>query len=1124
MPPANSADNQRIYRLYCYLCTCLAMKQKADGTPNFRAIGARLSDNNDFRKVVSSLFQDGELNPSQTLNLGRSSNMTTGSLVNMLTRLSQSLESDYHAYEEPYTRVLTLEDILTALYKLIELTPEERRALSLPDSDGLTLLQRALLTLQTVGGLNNYEMLFRVYKATVGLDFANAEPPLNNLDQVDGLIASTVEQALSYLPNRPRRQDGNETSVPGRNETVLELTQKAQREIRRLLARSGNQQSPLTGNIVINSYIRHYFRPAFVVKLAQTVVANERLTDQYPVYLKRITVEAYGPLPFADKELGILQADGPYPALLHPALRRLDQPPHFERVGDLPGPGDYELASQESTKIVAEFYVKVPKTYSPVVERVFSRLASENKRRIDFSLSSTGIGGALSHVIKVINKGLLEDISCLEEYFSIAHDVTSTQEIIRDNVPSPVWAHNLVKLCRKETVGQTVEACDRDHLRSYEEFSFADPIGHGNYCGFDFLASQAQAALQARLSAIRNAGVMPEQYILSLCQRTEYLIALQDAWSYLHGYPFSSFAMIGAIQQEILRPNVGDRLLTKGDRYIFFDAYLSIIEALLDEGAYRPARQYLERVSVLNDFVQQGLSVNQQTASIPKANFEVFSGALIVRYLLCLANYYYLYDTDERDVKYLPPDCTPDINREGLVRRAWNALDQAQQHISVRLRKYVVVNEVSQGTFHPHYSLLSRIALLRAKLLLFFPRSVLKDDQYLPTDRFAGQQRTEASVHWGRLYLAEKARLYSAADGNSEIYACYASLQCWIYLIAAYAEPGDLTLPPASNAIRSTHSQTLARQDCLRWAKQLRDHALISYADIGRKYYYQIKEKSGLPKQTDPFGPHRIQKIPPIYEARGQEYQQLSHAAGDFLVLDISLLAVYPEILPKLSPNHPTRSIYLFGTNACYLFFARGMYLLCSDTSQEFDDLEHANGTIQWSEKLHHAMRLLNMAWAIAEEGCEIQRETPGNEMRFSMTRSLTPNVLPDEYTSQEVDSVRDLYPRRITEIADLGKIFSAACMVLQLYTMEPDHRLTTRTDITKILNSVHGAHRLNRTLRALLSRQSQYNGHLRTYLNQAKAIVTRHADMAQAAPDVLTDVSRQRRHVLTELFSILLT
>lgn len=1117
MPLDNRADHQRICHLLYYISACLAIKQKSNGDLNAAGIGERLG-NRELRRTIGQLLQEDLTWDQKEISLGRTSRITTGEVVDMLVSLRQSLAEDYQQFEESYHRVLTTEDFLTALYKLVELTPAERLSLDLPAGDGLTLLQRALLILQTVGGLENYEMLLRLYKAAVGLDFTRAEVVLNNLTEVDDLIAESVRKSLGFLPQRPSRGQGVDRML-GREETILELTRKAQREIRRILARSGNQQLSVSGGAIVDSYVRHYLQPAFVKKLAQSIVANERLTDQFPVYLKRITLTASGPLPFADRELDVLtQTQGPYPPLLHPGLRQLDQQASLTHPYELPGPGDYELASQEATQVTVEFYIKVPGHYQPMIQDRFESLASQDQRRIDFAISSTGIGGALSHVIKVMNLALLQDIPCLKDYFPIAHDVTSTQAIIRDNVASPVWAHSLVKLCHKPVLGETLKACQDNQFRNYEEFAFGEPIGHGDYCGFDFLLSQVQASLQARLQAVRNAGIRPDNYIQELCQRVERLKIMQDANTYLRGYPFSSLAMIGIIEQNVLHAGSTPSFpLQKTDPYIYFEACLSIAEALLDEGIYRPVRAYLRRLEVMDEFVAQGLETNQADP----APIEVFSGSLIIRYLICLANYYYLYDTEDRAVQYLPPGCQTDVNREVLVQRAWSTLTQAQQHVSLRLRKYVVINEVSQGTFHPHYLLLSQIAHLRTKLLLFFPQWVPADESCLPTESFSGRLRTEASIHWGRLYLAEKARLYAAADGESEVYACYAAMQSWLYLIAAYAGPEKLNLTRPADSDRAGWRQ-LSPKQCFDWARQLRDHALIAYAETGRQCYYQVKEKSGLSRDNrDEFGSYHIEKIPPIYEARGRQYIQWSQSEQDLLVLDMSLLAVNPKEIPKLSPHHPTQNIYLFGTNACHLFFARGLYALCSNAANEFDTTDALASTIDWEAKLLHAMRLLNTAWAIAEEGGEVTKDKQDGDRVFYISRSFLHNRQNSRFSYPEIDAIRDLYPRRITEIADLGKIFAVACMVLRLGLLAPDDQAALEVDIDLLLDNVYSAQNLqrSRTQRALMKRQQRYNGHLDAYLNRAKTCLRKHKDLAHQD----LDISEKRDALVKDLFSGLL-
>ncbi|MEB3251524.1 MAG: hypothetical protein VKO01_05225 [Cyanobacteriota bacterium] len=634
--------------------------------------------------------------------------ITTGELVKMLTYLRQNPSAAANDDEAPL-RVLTPEDVITALGKLVELAPEERSALGLTAGDGVTLLQRSLVVLQTTGGLDNYEMLLKIYKAAIGLDFGRAEVPLENLKDVDSLIAEVVRDALPML-DTSKTKNKSKPRLNGYNQTqptrIQVLTRKAQREIRRLLARSGNQQLVGSGDglAMVNAYIKYYLQPTFVRKLTQTLVTNEQLTDQFPIYLKRITLLPVGPLPFADKQFldqpldNDRQDEGPYPPLLNLDLHRLPKKPAGQKqlaFQEEPGPMDYELASQEATRVILEFYLKVPEGYEPIIG--FDYLSSEDRRRIDFTVSSTGIGGALSHVIKVINRALLHDIPCLADYFPMAHDVTSTQVIVRDNVASPVWAHNLVKLCRRDTLGEALKAFQREGFKEYEEFSFADPLGQGDYCGFDFLLSQAQAALQSRLDAIRKAGVRPEDYITQVCQQQERALAMEKARNCLLGYPFSSLAMIGLVHSRLLPPHHPTQLAT-ADPDIYFEAYLTIIEALLDEGAYRRVLDYLRCLTTLDPLVEQGLE------EVPSQHepLAVFSGTLVIRYLICLAHYYYLCDPEDKDYLH---GCPQDANRQTLVQEAWQILEKAQRHIDLRLRKYVALNEVSQGTFHPHYLL-----------------------------------------------------------------------------------------------------------------------------------------------------------------------------------------------------------------------------------------------------------------------------------------------------------------------------------------------------------------------------------------------------------------------------------
>ena len=88
-------------------------------------------------------------------------------------------------------------------------------------------------------------------------------------------------------------------------------------------------------------------------------------------------------------------------------------------------------------------------------------------------------------------------------------------------------------------------------IRAYEEFAFVDPEGRGDYCEFGMFASAAKAALQARLRAVKNAGISAIAYRNSLLRREEQQHILKTAKRMVSGYQFSAFAMESYMQTEL---------------------------------------------------------------------------------------------------------------------------------------------------------------------------------------------------------------------------------------------------------------------------------------------------------------------------------------------------------------------------------------------------------------------------------------------------------------------------------------------------------------------------------------------------------------------------------------------
>lgn len=154
---------------------------------------------------------------------------------------------------------------------------------------------------------------------------------------------------------------------------------------------------------------------------------------------------------------------------------------------------------------------------------------------------------------------------------------------------------------------------------------------------------------------------------------------------------------------------------------------------------------------------------------------------------------------------------------------------------------------------------------------------------------------------------------------------------------------------------------------------------------------------------------------------------------------------------------------------------------------------------------------------------------------RFRITRpfSNTPD-LPAGFSNRETDAIRDLYPQRVGEIADLAKVFAVAAMVLQLFLPETRaDRPSLATDIDLLLNSLHSSHNLthsppkNRhTQRALLKQQSRYNPHLESYLGKVACRLRQYKREALANPSVMNtprEIQDRRDRLVRELFSALM-
>lgn len=1158
-------------------------------------VGALAKANQDGHSRVSKMFGSTRTFYDKLRQAEKA--ITTGELAERLAGLKKYLQDAGQKAardNKPFPPVLTARDIRLAFLKLIELTPEECQSLGLSQGDEDIIMQQALLQLWSNQNRQDYEQVLRFYNAALG-DIHSADTPLDNYSE-ETLHETIQEMVRDYLnTTSPSLQMDNGTTTEMDQVIVqYQLVDLVVREFNQIVLKAGVQQVQLAPVEGRESYCQRYLQRNFLRRLVKSVVDNQLLNHEFPVFIHSVSIDKCGPFPLMVSQTSEnlqQRPDSDKSDLIHNAslnhdLLGLHQYERSQNLLDEDTPDCAEIASQNTYQIKVEFYMKVrPQDLErnfPEAYEQLRRESADGHDQIFFTLDSTGVGGVMSHMTKLVNNALLTDIcvpqdrkqgltiNLRRDYFPIAHDVMLKQHSPRSNVSAPVWAHNLAMLCKNQDLAKAMDQSRRGgHMVSYANVSFGNRVGWGDYCGFDVLLCEAKAALNARLRAIKHTGVGAHDYLQAMYNRVEGEFFIQQASILVRSYPFSSFAQENLLRQTVLRdmvvaPPGTPPYLTEEHPYTLYIACLHIAENFLIEGAYRKAWPYIHAMSdVLCRTTDWYDYFNSPQRNIRE--FQVFSGSLIVRFTLCIAYYFLLVDPDQeattidstghslwlpRMILWENPGqavhwySDPERLRNSLIERSWEALEAAEKHLYVRLAKYFVISEESQGTFHPHYKYLSQIYFLRAKLFLYFADYLPVNPAFYqpPTDR-ADKPSTRSSqvVYSNLLYLFEKARLHAGADGDSLRYTCYTAYQSWVYAMAACLPQGVCLM--TNSEIR--HAD-LSRQDCLQWARRLRDDALSSYDTIGRHCYLKVKEKSGVSDSLlqkrhgdrSQIGTLPVEAIPAIRETFRENDGSRVVTDGNtrILELDMSMLAVDKELLGLPAKEDDSGVIYLFGPNACYLFFARGLCHLASDSRNEFVDTRGnaAQTKAHWLTKFDETYKLFSYAWAIADDGAEVEplpASDPEEQRQFVQLRVTRTFDSPHECLD-DVTAMQALYPFRVTEIAGLGRIFAAACALLCL-RLESNQAKQTRLqrEIEGLLSDLHqteqcaklNAMKASNHNAGLLNDQTRYNGHLASIFSRCQSILQAQLEeFRRGHSPKQTQISDLRNTLLRELFGSL--
>ena len=1108
-------------------------------------------------------------------------------LAVILDKIKRNIASGYRVRTKKGYRDLkgvpkpTSAQILEAFQILNRLSTEELNLLELPIYCQHPLLQQAYINLATLP-VETGQTVPEIYRKIYQLSLTRRKkpeitPPLEEtlnqigsyLQQPQGDTADTGAQSKSLeekirnsLENllleakdeQTRFESLEDISVYVRKylkDESEEIHQKVMRALKRLLLQAGTGQARFLNLDDEKRYIQNYLSASFIEHLSDTVCENKKLLDRFPIYLKRTTHEIVGvfPLPRPD--------DDPQKGYLSKSLLTLKSSgPSAAPVDDL----FLELPARTVMRVTGHFYIRLNKkdithgkrNYQGFDLAVHKRMRNiiDEEVRIPFTVETTGIGGTYNMIVQVLNRALLADVEGLsDDYFPVASGLLVDQNNVQQRILSPVSSHSFVQLCHVKAIAKAMKASIySDDIPDYGEFCDYDPRGSGSHSHFDILNAAANAPSVARLQAIANTGIDPKGYIFAVLARVEQQHILDEGKSLLHGYPFSSFAVTSWLQTKLIAPyeeKNKDETYTRSD--IVQKARLTIVETFLTEGAYLKAFKHLkklheelnsaqgirwiERYRQQRDLSHSSAQPSTEDQTLEDEQFNVISGQILVRYEICLARYFSLLDVENESENR---ECLLGFfgdelpTREMLVRKSWKHLTRAQQHLTVRLMKYHIVDEISQATLHPHYQLLAQIYLYRAKLAIWYPTLLPpENDWYQPPIQDASSDRESLDrANRIRLFLFERARVYAACDGDEALYVISTAHQCRVWLMAAFTMEG--------RALAFENEGRFSKKQCLDWAMRLRNQAILQYAPIGERCYHAIKEKSGLvgSRASQPYGPCSVDSICAIREtikAKSPHYD----AEADVLYLDMQYLAVRRRHVDADDPTN-SQGIYLFGPQSSHLFLIRGLYHLCSHDSSEFSNDSGRNTNTadlnisQWDGKLARCYSLFNYAWAIAGDGCTFSSSGDPNTERRIMrdVGKAQSEGIEDGIKDTHATTVWNLYPHRITEITTLGKIFAAACAAMQCHSAkEQGKRVEWRSETEKLLRSLPCGTVARRNSPDNLTEetygQERLNGHLIEYMRQSSKIIRDVANNPENKRADVLEIAEKRENLLRAIFSL---
>jgi hypothetical protein len=882
---------------------------------------------------------------------------------------------------------------LKAIQMLSELSSDERRELDIAMPSGEGLIKKIYEDILNPHYSFNYEELTGIYKQlltskTIFHDNERLSKDHYNEENLTGenpILKRIVTEHFSQLT----KKDPDEIS----SKLVINRVFK---EINRIKFQSGAEQleSLLPGDYDMNRQISSS-RKRFAKHLTKCIVENEEITDEFPIRIKFFEIEKVRPLPLLE-----YHGENNVKGLINPNL-----------VKNLSIGG---LERQYTYKLKIHFLV---------------RYGNEPKEKIEFFEEVTGIGSPISHVSIAIDRVLMWDIPCLKEYFPIAKQHFSSDEVMGESQNSSIWSHCVVQLYKRSEIEESIN----NNNKPLEEINPNAVSHYGEYCGFDILETSAKASLIARLRAIKH--ILERNNTTS----TEYMTQLRDriveyknlclAKDLLRYYPFSLGVMEAKINSEIFFNNKSKvckyrGVNEEGDFYdvdnngtgvdvngnsswssVAYDAHLKITEALLKEGRTVASKKYL---------------------NILDSHKRHLSTLMLARYYLCYGQYHFLSNVASTDNNQ---------NREEALSQAYKCLQLAKDSLSKRLKKCMLLGELSHSNIHPFFEIHSKIFLLRARMYLYFSSH----------SNYISHTPDNDKSPWGKakapLIEAEKARIYSARDGNAGLYSSQSCFQAWVYLILAFT--WDFYKYPKNK-------EGFSKEICIDWAERLLTHSIVCYENTGLKCYADIKRNAGFIVENQ-FGdnvnivtegiPFVQELTPPKNDKdrmsnnklRDNEAKKDSSKNPKILYLDLSLFKTEKANLE----SEPTLKPVFFGTDSSNIIFTWGVLELCKPVEPD------KNQTTEEAliNSIRGAMRKFVIAWSTSRDGAYF--EHVGDRYKvlqiFEDFRDFGNGCKDNSDDTKilvEIDQdgdryIRGFYPHRVSKTAVFSKLFIGVCLLI---------------------------------------------------------------------------------------------